>query len=74
MSEFPQGVTHYKTYHADLFNNFPNGIKACKYCRFCVKDRDSGLDHRYFCLASYEYLYDTNTTGLNCPLKEVANG
>jgi hypothetical protein len=71
MSDFPNGVTYYSQYHVDILQGFPEGRKACKYCRFCIKDRNSGMDSRFTCLLTWEYLYNLSHTGQNCPLIKI---
>lgn len=71
MTDFPNGVTYYKIMQANIAVGFPQGFVKCKYCRFCVKDRNSGMDDRFSCLLTYEYIYNLNCVGEGCPLTEV---
>ena len=71
MNDFPNGVTYYSQYHVNILQGFPEGCKACKYCRFAIKDRDSGMDYRFKCILTYEYLYNLSHCGTNCPLINI---
>lgn len=64
------GVTHYKMMRLpEIEIGFPNGKVCCEFCRFCRKDRGSGID-RYECVLTWD-LVSLREIGQNCPLKEV---
>lgn len=68
---FPDGITEYSAFRLEDFVYFPKGYVACKWCRYCLYDRNNTS---YRCVVNDATLYVIDKgVGINCPLEVLEN-
>jgi hypothetical protein len=65
MSNFDAGVSYYDTGVVSIPIHFPEGERACKWCRFCKRDNDI----RYRCILTDRILFTVNRIPEECPIE-----
>ena len=65
--KYPDGIKAYEKAVLNVIVHFPKGDVKCKYCRFCMYDRNSSS---YICAVTRETLYAVDKgVGYACPLE-----
>lgn len=66
--DYPDGVKEYDTYTIVKAVYFPKGDVRCKWCKFCIYDRNRG---GYTCVLTDDILYAIDKgVGIGCPLEK----
>lgn len=66
-TEYPDGIRNYVSLKLDMAVYFPFGDVRCKWCRFCIYDRNRG---GYMCRCTDDILYRPDKgVGIGCPLE-----
>lgn len=66
--DYPDGIKGYETFYVTKSVYFPKNDVKCKFCRFCIYDRNRG---GYTCVLTDEILYAIDKgVGIGCPLEK----